>query len=269
MSHPQYKLTYHFQQKDPRDFIHRTIVHPDDAKLEITTVVKRDVRTIQVVKASPTMFTVSKLPSILDQSSLGSCVSNAFSFCVSKQTNKAVQLSRLFLYAICRCIDDTLLSDDSGTTIRTACQSIAKYGVCKEQIYPYNISIFSNLPPLNVFNNSKRFRKFTYTFISQDITSIKNSLYTKNNPIIFGFMVYSSFMSTNSNGQIPIPDVNNEALLGGHCMTIVGYNDVSRKFTCANSWGTGWGNKGYCYMPYDYLLDTELASDFCVTTFIY
>jgi hypothetical protein len=271
MSHTQYKLTYKFQQKDPRDFIYRTIEHPDDAKLEITTVVKKDVRTLQVAKASPSAFTVSKLPQILDQSSLGSCVANAFSFCVSKQTNRAVQLSRLFLYVICRCIDDSLLSDDSGTTVRTACKSIARYGVCREQLYPYNISVFSNLPPLNVFNNSKRFRNFTYTFISQDITSIKNSLYTTNKPIVFGFMVYSSFMSNEvaTNGQVPSPDVNNEALLGGHCMAIVGYNDTSRMFTCANSWGTGWGNKGYCDMPYDYLLDTELAGDFCIINFVY
>ena len=271
MSHTQYKLTYKFQEKDDRDFIHKTTAHPTNANLELTTIKKSGVSILQTVKVSPTVFTVSKLPPILDQSNLGSCVINAFSFCVSKQTNKAIQLSRLFQYAICRCLDNTLLSDDSGTTVRTACQSISKYGVCKESMYPYNISRFSNLPPLNVFNSSKKFRQFTYTFINQDLTSIKNGLYTYKNPIIFGFMVYSSFMTNDvaTTGQVPMPNVNNETLEGGHCMAIVGYNDITQMFTCANSWGTGWGNRGYCYLPYDYLLDPELASDFCVTTFVY
>jgi C1A family cysteine protease len=72
-----------------------------------------------------------------------------------------------------------------------------------------------------------------------------------------------------TNGQIPSPDINNDMMLGGHCMAIVGYNDVSKTFRCANSWGIGWGNKGYCDMPYDYLLDNNLARDFCVITFVY
>ena len=269
MSQSQYKLSYKFQEKDPRDFIHKTVIHPTN--LEVTTITKNGVSTLKTTKVAPTAFTVSKLPTILDQSSLGSCVANALSFCVSKQTNKAVNLSRLFLYAICRCLDYTSLDQDGGTTVRTACQSLSKYGVCKEQIYPYNITLFSKLPPLNVFNNSKKFKQFTYTFINQDLVSIKNSLYTYNNPIVFGFMVYSSFMSNDvaNTGQVSMPDIINETLEGGHCMVIVGYNDIKQMFTCANSWGAGWGNKGYCYIPFAYLLDPTLANDFCVTTFVY
>jgi C1A family cysteine protease len=266
----KYKLSYNFQEKDPKDFIHQSIIHTGNTT-ELTTIIKKGVSYLKVVKASPTVFTVSKLPPILDQSSLGDCVANAFSYCVSKQTNKNVNLSRLFLYAICRCIDYTSLDQDAGTTIRTACKSISKYGVCKEQLYPYIISAFSNLPPLNIFNNSKKFKQFTYTFINQDLVSIKNSLHTYNNPIVFGFMVFSSFMTNEvaSTGKAPMPDINTETLEGGHCMVLVGYNDVTQMFTCANSWGTNWGNKGYCYIPYKYLLDRNLANDFCVTTFVY
>jgi hypothetical protein len=44
---------------------------------------------------------------------------------------------------------------------------------------------------------------------------------------------------------------------------LVGYNDTTQLFTVVNSWGTGWGKKGYCYFPYKYLTDPNLAMDFC------
>ena len=81
-------------------------------------------------------------------------------------------------------------------------------------------------------------------------------------------MVYQSFMDT-TNGKIPMPNIKTEALLGGHCITIVGYDDVSQMFTCTNSWSTTWGINGYCLMPYAYILEPTLSADFCVTTFIY
>jgi hypothetical protein len=266
---PLYKFSYEFQEKDARDYIYKTDPHPQNTKLELTTVIKPATNTtiLKVVPASPPTFTIANLPPILNQGILGTCVANAFSYCVSKQTNKKVNPSRLCLYAICRTIDHTPLNQDDGTTIRTACQAIANYGVCQEFVYPYTSS-YTALPPLTAFTSSKKFNRFTYLFISQDLTSIKNSLRTYNSPIIFGIMIYSSFF-TETQGIIPLPDKSKDTLLGGHCMTIVGYNDTTQMFTCGNSWGTSWGVKGYCYIPYNYLTDPSLASDFCVTTFVF
>ncbi len=47
-----------------------------------------------------------------------------------------------------------------------------------------------------------------------------------------------------------------------HAVCAVGYNDANRTFLCRNSWGTGWGMKGYFTIPYAYLTDTDLAADF-------
>lgn len=33
--------------------------------------------------------------------------------------------------------------------------------------------------------------------------------------------------------------------LGGHCVTVVGYNDIDDYWICKNSWGTSWGESGW------------------------
>jgi C1A family cysteine protease len=54
----------------------------------------------------------------------------------------------------------------------------------------------------------------------------------------------------------------NEQVLGGHAVICCGYDDVAKRFRVANSWGTGWGQKGFFTIPYDYFLNSDLASDF-------
>jgi C1A family cysteine protease len=40
-------------------------------------------------------------------------------------------------------------------------------------------------------------------------------------------------------------------------MLCVGYSDPDRVFIVRNSWGSDWGDKGYCYIPYDYLMSEK------------
>jgi hypothetical protein len=161
MMTPKYKLNYTFQKKEKSDYKYATSIHPNNI-LETTTIVTKNGNISKATKISPSTFIIPNLPPIINQGNLGSCVSNSFSYCISKQTKNKVTISRLFLYAICRCIDYTPLDQDNGTTIRTACQAITNYGVCKESLYPYNINNYIYLPALNVFKNSKKFIKFIY-----------------------------------------------------------------------------------------------------------
>ena len=59
-----------------------------------------------------------------------------------------------------------------------------------------------------------------------------------------------------------MPPSIREAALGGHAVLAVGYNDAGQRFIVRNSWGSKWGKKGYCFMPYAYLTDPDLAADF-------
>ena len=45
-------------------------------------------------------------------------------------------------------------------------------------------------------------------------------------------------------------------------MLAVGYDDADQRFLVRNSWGVGWGMAGYFTMPYAYLTERSLSSDF-------
>lgn len=59
-----------------------------------------------------------------------------------------------------------------------------------------------------------------------------------------------------------------EAVIGGHCLYVVGYGQKARHFTVRNSWGTSWGEKGDCYIPEGYLGSTHYGSDYWRVTSI-
>jgi C1A family cysteine protease len=79
--------------------------------------------------------------------------------------------------------------------------------------------------------------------------------------------VYSSIPADgDGKGEIPFPG-SGDSVEGGHAMVAVGYDDTKKvgKDTGAllirNSWGTGWGDKGYGWLPYSYV-QHGLAVDF-------
>ena len=78
-------------------------------------------------------------------------------------------------------------------------------------------------------------------------------------PIVFGLKLTQQFFFPPYDGFIPTPDPNDpqSAEHGLHAMLIVGYNDRQRVFIVRNSWGTGWGVDGYCYLSYDYVCNPE------------
>ena len=82
-------------------------------------------------------------------------------------------------------------------------------------------------------------------------------------PFVFGFQVYESFESPDvaRTGEVPLPGTG-EQTLGGHAVLAVGYDDATARFLVRNSWGAEWGQAGYFTMPYPYLTERNLASDF-------
>ena len=208
----------------------------------------------------------SKCPPVLDQGELGSCtahaIANAHLFNQKLLRAKKTFLpSRLFIYYNERAMENTV-RQDAGAQIRDGIKSIAKQGAAPESLWPYDISQFAKKPPRPAYTEALLHQAVTYRRVTQSLNQLKSCL-AEGLPIVFGFTVYESFESdaVARTGKLPMPG-EKESCVGGHAVLAVGYNDKTKCFTIMNSWSKDWGDKGYFYMPYDYMTNRDLADDF-------
>ena len=212
------------------------------------------VRGISLVDLRP------KLKIMYDQGNLGSCTANALCYAyVFDAPNYSP--SRLFLYYNERMLDNDI-SIDAGSTLSQGINALKKFGVCSETLWAYNISKFAIKPQTNAYSQGLLNQVIQSSRVAQTLTSLKGCL-SSGFPFVVGILVYSSFESkiANTTGYVPMPNTQTEQLLGGHAVICLGYNDAKQIFIMQNSWGTGWGDKGYFYLPYAYLTSTTLAGD--------
>ncbi|PYO01888.1 MAG: peptidase [Candidatus Rokuibacteriota bacterium] len=198
-----------------------------------------------------------------NQGQLGSCTGNALAgaleFLEVKDRKPFVNLSRLFIYYNERVIEHSVKSD-AGAMIRDGIKTLAKQGVCSEKKWPYVVSRFSVKPSPACFTEAADHQITSYQRILS-LNEMKSCL-ADGFPFVFGFTVYESFESeaVAKTGVLNMPQ-KGERVVGGHAVLAVGYDDSTRRFFVRNSWGSGWGMKGYFTMPYDYVTNQNLADD--------
>jgi C1A family cysteine protease len=235
--------------------------HPDHRDL----LFKRKLKEVQALP--PLVDLRPQMPPVFDQGDLGSCTANSSLalawYLAIKEGHPSVEPSRLFQYYNTRALEGTTRYD-SGASIRDSIKSLAKWGFASETAWPYNIAKFKVKPPAAAYNEAKKEIVKQYHSVPQDAGQIKAAL-ALGLPVDFGFTVYKSFESDGvaKTGIVPMPEPH-EQILGGHAVLIVGYDDEKQMFIVRNSWGVEWGDKGYFYMPYAYVLNRRLASDFWV-----
>ena len=189
-----------------------------------------------------------------DQGDIGSCTGNAIVGALEVWQNKRdgsfKDLSRLFVYYNEREYEGTV-GQDAGAFVRDGMKVVSKIGVPEESFWPYTMSYLTKPSPEAYADAA--LRKFVKYYAVQSIIAGKRALADKV-PFTVGFTVFESFMSDEvaRTGVMPMP-VAGDKEVGGHAVLVVGYDDAKKHYICRNSWGVDWGDKGYFYMPYDYL----------------
>lgn len=193
------------------------------------------------------------MPPVYDQGPLGSCTSNAL--CGLRQYfamkhGDSTELSRLYLYWHERELEGTIY-EDSGAMLRDGMKVLKKLGVCPEKDFPYDISRFTERPSTQAEMDAGKYKIKSYHKV-RNLTEVKTCL-QHGLPVAIGIIVYESFESPEvaKTGVVPMPQYP-EQQLGGHALLVVGYSDEDEHLIVRNSWGENWGDKGYCYLPYDY-----------------
>jgi len=204
-----------------------------------------------------------------NQYKAGSCAGNATADSIevlnSIEGKPHVELSRLFVYTLARnFMDEDLdgrsdIDKDNGTYIRLCFEVLSKFGICEESLWPYDLDGWGKPENLHVLPTLKAMRRavghkihsyYRITATGDDRLNEILSALRSNHPVVFGTRVTEAFTNLRTEGPVSRP--NASATVGGHAMIIVGYL-TGIGFIIKNSWGTDWGDGGFCIMTPDYL----------------
>ena len=210
---------------------------------------------------------------IEDQGSIGSCTAHAgvgmVEYFERRSFGKHIDASRLFLYKVTR--NMLHWTGDTGAFLRTTMGAMVLFGVPPEEYWPYKIADYEKEPTPFCYVYAQNYQAINYYRLDAPgvtkaalLNRVKTNL-AAGLPSMFGFTVYSSYTQSNSTGKIPYPTTG-EKIIGGHAVMAVGYDDnlkIKNTHTGAtetkgallirNSWGIGWGDSGYGWLPYDYI----------------
>ena len=122
---------------------------------------------------------------------------------------------------------------------------------------------YKTKPADNCYSTARDFKIKEYLKLDNSNLNNLKSCLADGFAFIFGFTVFESFESdeVSKTGFVPMP-AKHEKVLGGHAVMGIGYDDEKQVIICRNSWGKEWGDEGNFYLPYDYITNTDLASDF-------
>lgn len=248
MSEHKVKLNLHHSPPDRRDY-----------KIRIKA---RQPLKFQNVDLSSYCTTVK------DQGYIGSCTAFAVIALMEYIHKRAINNGTEDIYSEKFTYYDTRVNqlgwpanEDSGAYLRNAMASVIGAGAAPEEKFPYDAS-YSQIPPREVFDSAMKNQVVSYAKVAEGSSATERQqslqdclqLLQEGYPLVGGFVCYDSLW-TAQNGVVPPPG---GTIIGGHAILIVGYDEGKRLFKFKNSWGSSWGDNGYGYLPYEYLLAGDL-----------
>ena len=183
-----------------------------------------------------------------------------------RATGRAMEPSKLYLYQMARKI--LRLRDDTGVSLRSTFKAMTRFGVPPRDLWPYEPARVNMEPTdLCLTGYARDYEPIRYVQIAPYIASGEATLNAIKSflaagfPVAFGFSVPHS-LSTNP--DIPYRPTF-DSVRGGQAALAFGYDDQHLSSAVGAllircSWGDGWGDHGYGWLPYAYV-EQRLATD--------
>lgn len=138
---------------------------------------------------------------------------------------------------------------DGGSTFIDALNLLSNHGAVSLADMPYTDRDFRKAPPNHLINQARRYRIDYWRQVNiRDLKEVKAQL-NAGYPVLIGALIDEGFVNTRGNA---VWKQSRGQSLGGHAMALVGYDDSRQAFKLINSWGTGWGEKGFGWVDYKF-----------------
>ena len=201
---------------------------------------------------------------IKDQGEIGACsvftIVGLFEYLLKRNKEKNPDLSEKFVYYNVRKHTGNC-SEDTGSTLHSVVTTMSEEGVCLENLCPYN-DRYDECPSEEAYVDAKHRKIIKALNVKPTLDDIRSAI-AQGYPVAISLKIYESFAPLF--GFIPHPtNEETENNSGNHAMIIAGYSDTKKIFIVRNSWGTNFGDQGYCYIPYSYVGDTRFLNSACI-----
>lgn len=191
-----------------------------------------------------------------DQGPHGSCCAcaavGAMEYRLSKE-GKKVDLSRMFVYYNARRMSGHE-GGDHGSKISQGMAAFLAFGAPPEASWPYQADLLAKQPDDSIYKQATEYVPTEYARLD-GLENIKATL-ARGYPVVFAGSLPDKFCEgLRANGRAPKPTkAEVEAAytdFGTHAMLLVGYDLNANEFLVRNSWGEGWGDKGYFWIDFE------------------
>lgn len=196
----------------------------------------------------------SNFPNPGDQGNQNSCVGWATAYALKSYQEKVETgwalntpkhlFSPSFLY------NQINYGQDNGSYIYEALDLAVNKGLATLSTMPYSDSNYLTQPSAQALSEAANYKAKSWYRVN-DTSQIKAAIANRK-PVVGGISVYNDIY--NLRGNDSVYNTTTGSRLGGHAITIVGYDDnrYGGAFKVINSWGQTWGDGGYFWMPYDF-----------------
>ena len=198
-----------------------------------------------------------------DQEQTGSCVGWASTDGVARyhmvKAGRLAQSDRLsprFTWMASKETDEYVnrpetMIEGAGTSLKAAMDILRKYGAVQESLLPFHVETAMFLGDEDSFFSAAAMRRVAaYYNLRKNLNHWRTWL-ASHGPVMAGLNVDATWdHATQTHGNLDTFQPN--TVRGGHAICVVGYTAQGR-FIIRNSWGTGWGDKGFAYASEDYI----------------
>ena len=240
---------------------------------------------VEVARAAGALAALSALPasvdlredwwSVGDQGRTGSCVGWAsaegvvrFHMVKAERLSKVTMLSPRYVWMASKETDEATqrpetFVEQGGTSLKAAMDVCRKYGVVTGTLLPFQIETLMYAGPENAFYAEAAKRRISAYFnLKRNLGHWKTWLATQG-PVLAGLSVDRAWDEATATRGV-LDEFDPETVRGGHAVAVVGYT-ASGRFILRNSWGTGWGDRGFAYASPEYVEAAFFGESYGVT----